>query len=253
MRQFRCFSDLWTERFQWQTSRLGVFCTKTRNWVAATNWENIPFHVWAAFIDNYTYCGEKRVRLVIYDCNATVDYSTSGSEIHLRDLQNGGQKAFIRYCRETRRIAFHELWIIGHPNGNPDGQCLQLTCQWVQDFLSSWPTWPLTADSLKQGGYIRIQLSQRGRRTTARTPSEHLAVPDEYSTPSLRSRSTSSQSSRRSSRSQRKARCRQSRLSNQGGSETVGDNLAADDSNLDASYEEVSLQLWESMGRQTES
>lgn len=96
MRQFRCFSDLWTERFQWQTSRLGVFCTETRNWVAATNWENIPFHVWAAFIDNYTYCGEKRVRLVIYDCNSTVDYSTSGSEIHLRDLQNGGQKAFIR-------------------------------------------------------------------------------------------------------------------------------------------------------------
>lgn len=96
MRQFRCFSDLWTERFQWQTSRLGVFCTETRNWVAATNWENIPFHVWAAFIDNYTYCGEKRVRLVIYDCNSPVDYSTSGSEIHLRDLQNGGQKAFIR-------------------------------------------------------------------------------------------------------------------------------------------------------------
>jgi hypothetical protein len=58
MRQFRCFSELWTERFQWHTSRLGVFCTKTRNWVAATNWENVPFHVWAAFIDNYTYCGE---------------------------------------------------------------------------------------------------------------------------------------------------------------------------------------------------
>jgi hypothetical protein len=109
---------------------------------------------------------------------------------------------FIRYCHETRRIAFRDLWIIGHPNGNPDGQCLQLTCQWVQDFLSSWTTWPLTADLLKQGGYIRIQLSQRGRRTTARTPSEHLAVPDKYSTPSLRSRSTSSQSPRGSSRSQ---------------------------------------------------
>jgi hypothetical protein len=84
MRQFRFFSDLWTERFQWQTSRLGVFCTKSQNWVASADWANIPFHVWAAFIDNYTHYGEKRIHLIIYDCNATVNYSTP--EIHLRDL-----------------------------------------------------------------------------------------------------------------------------------------------------------------------
>jgi hypothetical protein len=184
MHRFHCFSDLWFDGLPWQTGRLGVFCTKAKNWVGQSNWADIPFHVWAAYFYTFTENNKKRRLLIIYDCNASVDHELD--RIGERDLKIAGQKALIQYCIKKYSKNVVDVWIIGEPGGNPNGLCLQLTCQWVHNFIQSWPTWDFTTEALRRQGYIRVELSREGElqnRTLA-----YQKLPDGYEAPTLRSK-----------------------------------------------------------------
>jgi hypothetical protein len=193
MFKFKTFSGFWkktgiTHHKGTPSDRFGFFVTKTKSWVQVPReqYSDFPQHAWIAWLSKVP---GNTFQLLIFDPNYT---GTPGSEVYKTKLLSS-QKKLIQGCLNAWKTLLPEqLYLVCNPAGNPDGKCLQLCSQWLQDTLKNenWRQFPL---SIQQVLTIASPIiwSEAGHRSSTNT--SRNTSPG--SPPATRSRSRSRTSS----------------------------------------------------------
>jgi len=160
MHKFRCFSEFFAEKFEWQTIRMGVFCSKMDDWVdEAEEWGDVPFRCWAAIL--YPMRGGKMFRMFIVDPGANGEEAASG--MSLRDLPDMQQK-FIEYCEEKKNVALEDVRVIRNEGGKPAATSLSAVCGALYALLHNWRDWwPIKWGWLDESTFkVQLDDAERG-------------------------------------------------------------------------------------------
>jgi hypothetical protein len=193
MGEYACFSEFFKEPFEWQTYRIGFFCTKTENWVANKNWNKVPWHCWAIIMEPVAEEKGKGFNLIILDTNTSDSYKDiAGQTLAERQIPierlDSMQRNFLKFFQKSRSI--NTVLVHGWDEGNPDGQCVKLTIEWLKIVLEEkmWKQLPITEHWDLSDGYT-VNLK---RKTGTWTPKDRTALPNDYSLPSRRRKPSNS-------------------------------------------------------------